>query len=188
MRIVFLGPPGAGKGTQAKLLSEKLSIAHISTGEILREAVRQGTELGKRVKGIMDAGQLVPDQLIVEVIKDRLQADDCQKGYILDGFPRTVAQAEALDSALAIMKQKLSEVVLFEVSGGDVQKRLEHRREAEKRDDDAAKTQSERLKVYQAETAPLINFYESQGILKRVSGAGSVEEVGARVLSTIREC
>lgn len=185
MRFIFLGPPGAGKGTQAKLLSEKLGIAHISTGEMLRDAVRQGSEVGNRVKGIMDAGQLVSDQLMVELVQDRLQAKDCINGYILDGFPRTVAQAQALEVSLSSMGQKLSGVILFEVSGGDVQQRLLHRRTAEQRDDDAAKTQNERLRVYQSETAPLIDFYEKQGMLRRVSGAGSITEVQARVLSAV---
>lgn len=181
-RLIFLGAPGAGKGTQAKLLSEKFGLAHISTGEMLRAAVAEGSELGKKVASIMESGQLVPDALIVEIIKERISKPDCAKGYILDGFPRTVPQAQALDAMLG--EQKVT-VVLFEVTTEDVEKRLANRRSAENRADDSDEVQRERLRVYQEQTAPLIEFYEQRGMLVRVSGAGAIDEVQNRLLESI---
>ena len=177
MKLVFLGPPGAGKGTQAKLLAEKRAIAHISTGEMLRAAVAAGTPLGMQVKGILDAGQLVPDDVMISVIHARTAESDCAKGYILDGFPRTVPQAEALGSMLKSEGSTLSKVVLFDVSEADLSARLANRRGAEARADDDASVQLERLRVYHEKTAPLIDYYARVGELSRVSGAGSVEQV-----------
>ena len=182
MKLIFLGPPGAGKGTQAKLLSERMQFAHISTGEMLRRAVAEGTPLGRQVKEIMDAGQLVPDELMVRLIEERLSAADCRSGCILDGFPRTVPQAEALKRMLDKRQDSISAVVLFDVDESDVAKRLEHRRGAEARADDAQATQLERLRVYRQQTVPLITFYEKSGLLKRVDASGSVEEVYRRLL------
>lgn len=181
-RLIFLGAPGAGKGTQAKLLCEELELAHISTGEMLRAAVAEGTELGKKVGSIMESGQLVPDDLIVELIAERIKKPDCEKGYILDGFPRTVPQAEALGAMLGSAEVT---VVLFEVTMEDVEARLANRRSAENRADDSDDVQRERLRVYQKQTAPLISFYEERGLLTTISGAGSIEEVYGRLKQAV---
>ncbi len=177
MKVVFLGPPGAGKGTQARLLAERKSIAHISTGEMLRAAVAAGTDLGKQVKDIIDSGKLVPDALMVALIEERVKAADCAKGYILDGFPRTVPQAEALATMLSATGVKLDAVVYFDVSESDLLRRLEHRRGVEQRADDSIETQLERLRVYREQTAPLVDFYRAKGALSSVDAAGSVDEV-----------
>ena len=184
-KLVFLGAPGAGKGTQAKLLKEAKSIAHISTGDMLRAAVAEGSELGKQVEEIMNSGALVPDALMVDIISERISKEDCKNGYILDGFPRTVPQAEALAEMLSKRSEELSQVVLFDVSDQDIQLRLENRRAEEGRDDDSLDVQLERLRVYKEQTAPLIEFYENLGLLKRVSGAGAVEEVQSRLLESV---
>lgn len=177
MKLVFLGPPGAGKGTQAKLLADAAKLAHISTGDMLREAVASGSSLGSKVKSIMDAGELVSDNLIVDLIKDRTSHADCAGGYILDGFPRTVAQAEALQQMLKQAGQELDKVVFFSVSEEALKARLENRRTVEGRSDDNVQTQLERLKVYSEKTAPLIDWYRSCGALVSLDATGSIEEV-----------
>lgn len=186
MKVVFLGPPGAGKGTQAKLVSERLQLAHISTGDMLRQAVSEGTALGKQVKEVMDRGQLVSDDLIVKLIEERIQRSDCVHGYILDGFPRTVKQAEALEAMFERAKGKLDAVVLFELTEQDLLSRLSHRRSAEARADDDAETQKERLRIYQEQTAPLIDYYRKKNMLLSVNATGSIEEILDRVLSILK--
>jgi adenylate kinase len=186
LTLVFLGAPGAGKGTQAKLLSEKLSIAHISTGDMLRQAVKAGTDLGQRIQTIMDSGNLVSDELIVELISERVAEADCANGYILDGFPRTVKQAESLDMMMKASGQQISSVVLFEVSEQDVLKRLAHRQSVENRADDNAEVQLERLRVYQKQTAPLIDFYRAKGLLVSVDGSGSIEAIQSSLLAKLK--
>ncbi len=176
-RVVFLGMPGAGKGTQAEKYSASEGIAHISTGAMLRAAVDSGSELGKKVAQIMQEGQLVPDELMVDIIEARTQEDDCQSGYILDGFPRTEQQARSLGEMLEKRSESLSSVVLFELSQDEVRRRLEKRRQEENRADDAADTQDERFRVYEAQTKPLIEYYENSGALVRVDASGTVEEV-----------
>lgn len=177
MKLVFLGPPGAGKGTQAKFCAEKYSIAHISTGDMLRAAVQEGSAVGKKVKSIIDSGQLVPDDLIVQIIRERVKKDDCKKGYLLDGFPRTVPQAVALEGMLSDADTSLDKVILFTLTLSALLKRLAARRSQESRADDSAETQQERLRVYEEQTAPLIEYYKSNGRLVEVDASGTIEEV-----------
>ena len=186
MRTVFLGPPGAGKGTQAKGVASQFGIPHISTGDMLRASVAAATPLGLEVKQIIDSGQLVPDKTIVAIIEDRISQADCAKGYILDGFPRTVIQAEALDEMLKNRGENLDAVVLFDVPSEEVLKRMEARREKEGRVDDSADTQRERLKVYEAQTAPLIDFYRNAQILRPVDGIGSIDEIQERLVGALK--
>jgi adenylate kinase len=203
LKIVLLGPPGAGKGTQAKMLAEKLNVPHISTGEMLRDAVAAQSDLGKRVKEIMDRGELVPDDVMVEVVKERLSQPDAKDGFILDGFPRTVAQAEALEKMLAQMKRPLDAVVELDVGEDEIIRRLSGRWvcsscganfhtvtrppiEAGKcdycgspliqRDDDKPEAISRRLQVYRAQTQPLIDYYRERRLLRTVNGRQGVEK------------
>jgi len=175
-RILFLGPPGAGKGTQAAMLAEALDIPHISSGAMLREAVAEGTELGRKAESIMAAGNLVPDDLVVAMIEERLTRDDAQAGYILDGFPRNVVQAEALQEALG--DDAIDAMLLFDVSEDELVDRLLGRAE-EGRADDAEATIRRRFEVYREETQPLLDAYADRVI--PVDGIGSVAEVFARV-------
>lgn len=185
MKVIFLGPPGAGKGTQAKLLAAKRHLAHISTGDMLRAAVAEGSDLGKQVKGVLDSGQLVSDDLIVQLIQERVQKSDCAQGYILDGFPRTVPQAEALKQMLAKAGAAITAVISFEVAEEAVLGRLTHRAGVEARADDAAEVQRERLRVYREQTAPLIDFYRKEHLLRPVDASGAVEAVQQLVESAL---
>ncbi|MCK4910908.1 MAG: adenylate kinase [Thermodesulfovibrionales bacterium] len=208
MRLVLLGAPGAGKGTQAKMLIEKYGIPQISTGDLLRAAVKEGTELGKEAKGHMDSGGLVPDSVVLGMMKERLGADDTKKGYILDGFPRNTAQAEALDGMLSELGMPIEAALSVDVPLEDLMKRLTGRRtckacgqmfnmyfnapkaegkcdkcggELFQRDDDQEDTIKNRLKVYEEQTAPLIDYYAGKGILKRVEGTGSIDAIFTKV-------
>ena len=185
MRMVFLGAPGAGKGTQAQIFAADKGVAHISTGAMLRDAVSQGTELGKKVQPIIESGNLVPDDLMVALIAERIDQKDCVQGYILDGFPRTVVQAEALDKMLKTRGEALTDVVLFEVTEEAVLKRLEGRRSAEARADDNAAVQMERLRIYKQKTAPLIDYYQKSGQLITVNGDADIDEVQKRLISAV---
>jgi adenylate kinase len=177
MRIVFLGAPGAGKGTQAKLFCEKMGLAHISTGEMLRRAVEQGADIGRRVQSLIDVGLLVPDFLMVELIESRIKEPDAARGYVLDGFPRTVAQAEALAEMLEDSGSRLSHVVFFDLTDHEVLERLKHRREVESRPDDSEDTQQKRLDIYKEQTLPLVEYYAKENMLLRVDAKGTIEEV-----------
>lgn len=200
MRMIFIGPPGAGKGTQAARLVERLAIPHISTGDMFRAAVKAGTPLGKQAKACMDAGQLVPDEVTIGLVKERIAQEDAKEGFMLDGFPRTLPQAEALDAALS---EPLDAVVLLEVPDdlivdrivgrrsdpvtgaiyhltfnpppADIVDRLKHRA------DDTEEACRARLGVYHGQTAPIIPFYEGKGLVKRVNGVGSADEVTERI-------
>lgn len=212
MNIVFLGPPGAGKGTQAKILIEKYGIPQISTGDMLREHRAKGTELGKKAQEYMDKGQLVPDEIILGMVKERLAQPDCAKGFILDGFPRTVAQAEALDKILSEMNKKLDFALALVVPDELLVERLTGRRtckncgmmfhvkykppkvegkcdacggELYQRPDDNEETVRNRLKVYHESTAPLIDYYKKKGILKEIDGSKSIEEITAQLISIL---
>ncbi len=179
---VFLGPPGAGKGTQAKLFCASRSLAHISTGDMLRAAMKAGTELGGKVKEIVDSGMLVSDDIMIELIRERIEMPDCESGFVLDGFPRTMNQAKSLEALFTQKGLSLSATILFEISADALFFRLEERRTSESRADDTAETQLERLRVYEDSTAPLIEYYEGLSILKRVDANFPIEEVERRVL------
>lgn len=204
MKIIMLGAPGAGKGTQAKMIAEKYSIPHISTGDIFRANIKNGTELGKKAKSYMDKGQLVPDELTLDLIMDRFKQDDCKNGYVLDGFPRTIPQAEALDTALKAKGEKVDFAIDVDVPDENIVKRMGGRRacvgcgatyhvvysptkvegvcdkcgeELIVRDDDKPETVLNRLEVYHNQTQPLIDYYNKQGILKSVDGTVDMKDV-----------
>jgi adenylate kinase len=187
-RIVLLGPPGAGKGTQAVLLSKSKKIPHISTGEIMREAVSKGTEIGLKVKSFLDKGDLVPDALVMELIKERLQRADCQSGFLLDGFPRTVEQARGLDDLLEKIDQQLTHLVEISVSESVLLDRIKKRgAQGSGRSDDNDVVAARRLQVYWDQTAPVTGYYQKRGTVKSVDGLGSVDEVHDRLLRAIAE-
>lgn len=204
MKIIMLGAPGAGKGTQAKKIAAKYGIPHISTGDIFRANIKNGTELGKKAKTYMDQGLLVPDELVVDLVVDRVAQDDCGSGYVLDGFPRTIPQAEALDKALASLEQKLDYAIDVEVPDENIISRMGGRRaclgcgatyhmeyaapkaegicdacgkELILRDDDKPETVKKRLDVYHEQTQPLIEYYTSAGILREVDGTRDIDDV-----------
>ena len=187
MRLIFLGPPGAGKGTQAKLLTEKHGIPQLSTGDMLRAAVAAGTDVGKRAKAVMDAGQLVSDAIVNEIVSDRIDSPDCARGFILDGYPRTVPQAEALDQILAGKGIALDAVVELKVDEDALVRRMENR-VAETiaaggtvRSDDNPEAFKRRLTEYREKTAPLSNYYASTGKLQTVDGMANVDKVTAQI-------
>ncbi len=187
MRLIFLGPPGAGKGTQAKLLTEKHGIPQLSTGDMLRAAVAAGTDVGKRAKAVMDAGQLVSDAIVNEIVSDRIDSADCARGFILDGYPRTVPQAEALDQILAGKGLALDAVIELKVDEDALVRRMENR-VAETiaaggtvRSDDNPEAFKRRLTEYREKTAPLSNYYASTGKLQTVDGMANVDVVTAQI-------
>ena len=210
--LVFIGTPGAGKGTQARILKDRLGLPQISTGDLLRAAVAAGTPLGKEAKSYMDKGELVPDSVVLGMVEERLKQDDCKKGYILDGFPRNTAQAEALDKMLASLNMALTAAVSVDVPFDDLMKRLTGRRtckacgqmynvyfsapkkdgvcdkcsgELFQRDDDKEATIKKRLEVYTAQTEPLMGYYKNKGILKSVAGTGSIDEIFNKVCAIL---
>jgi adenylate kinase len=190
VRVVLLGPPGAGKGTQAQIIAERLGVPAISTGDIFRANVSGQTELGQKAKAFMDAGDLVPDEITVAMVKDRLAEPDAKAGFLLDGFPRTIAQAEQLRSSLADLGQELRRVLELVVEEEELVRRLSGRRmlvdgQMVQRDDDKPETVRHRLEVYREQTAPLSGFYESEGLLSRIDAIGEVEEVTARALAAL---
>ena len=214
MKVVMLGAPGAGKGTQAKKIAAKYNIPHISTGDIFRANIKNGTELGKKAKTYMDQGLLVPDELVVDLVVDRVNQEDCADGYVLDGFPRTIPQAEALTKALASQGQKLDYAIDVDVPDENIVRRMSRRRacvgcgatyhleyaptkkegicdvcggELILRDDDKPETVEKRLGVYHEQTQPLIDYYTNAGILKRVDGTVDIEEVFQAVVQILGE-
>lgn len=190
MNIILLGPPGAGKGTQAQRLVEKYGIVQLSTGEMLRAAAASGSELGKQAKRIMDAGQLMPDDLMVQMIADRIDRPDCANGFILDGFPRTTAQAEALDGMLAEKGLKLDAVIELKVDDEVLVDRINTRISqsgAEVRSDDSVETLRKRLAVYHEQTAPILPYYAGRGALRTVDGMSGIDEVSSQVESVLVE-
>lgn len=204
MKIIMLGAPGAGKGTQAKRIAQKYTIPHISTGDIFRANIKNGTELGKKAKEYMDQGLLVPDELTCDLVMDRIQQDDCKNGFVLDGFPRTIPQAEALDAALSKIGQKMDYAIDVDVPDENIVNRMGGRRaclscgatyhvefnptkadgicdacgaQTVLRDDDKPETVQKRLTVYHDQTQPLIDYYKNQGILKSVDGTQPMDSV-----------
>lgn len=208
MRLILLGPPGAGKGTQAQILSNRYEVDKISTGDILRDAIGKRTSLGLKAKGYMDNGRLVPDDLVVELVRERLGTDSCRKGYILDGFPRSMIQAESLEEILKERGESIDRVLFFEIKDDELIRRLSGRRSCEgckrvyhiefhppkvdgkcdscgssliQRDDDRTETVKARLRVYREETELLIAYYNKKGLISRIDGLGKIEEVSKRV-------
>lgn len=187
MRIVLLGAPGSGKGTQAARLKTELKLAHISTGDLLRAQVKAGTPLGLRAKAVMECGQLVSDAIVLEMLEQRLAQADCAGGFILDGYPRNLAQASALDGLLKRIGQPLDLALMLHVDSELLFQRLAGRAQAEGRKDDNPETVRERLRVYEAQTAPVIDYYRGCGELTEVDGVGEVDAVYQRILDAIRQ-
>jgi adenylate kinase len=183
LRLVVLGPPGAGKGTQAVKLAEHFACADVATGDIFRANVAEGTELGRAAQEYMDRGDLVPDDVVIAMVMERLAERDCDSGFVLDGFPRTVAQAEALDRRLAELGTPLEAALSFDVTEEELLRRLAGRAAAQHRADDAEQTIRHRLEVFAIKTRPLIDYYRHRRLLNMVDGVGRVEEVTGRILS-----
>ncbi|MBB84583.1 MAG: adenylate kinase [Deltaproteobacteria bacterium] len=180
-RMILLGPPGAGKGTQATSLIDRLGIPHVSTGDMLRAAVAAETPVGLQAKTVMESGELVSDEIVIGIAEERLSEDDAQKGFLLDGFPRTIAQAEALEGLLSKLGVELDCCLALTVDNDAIVERLLKRAEIEGRADDNEETIRERMREYDAKTAPLLDFYRSRGRLVEVDGMGTIEEVGERI-------
>ncbi|MBE5830073.1 MAG: adenylate kinase [Butyrivibrio sp.] len=212
MKIIMLGAPGAGKGTQAKMIADKFGIPHISTGDIFRANIKNGTDLGKKAKEYMDKGQLVPDELTVEILLDRVANDDCKNGYVLDGFPRTIPQADVLDKELTKLGDKVDFAINVDVPDENIVRRMSGRRaclkcgatyhiehippkkegicdtcgsELVQRDDDKPETVQNRLAVYHEQTQPLIEYYDKKNILKTVDGTKDMQEVFNNIVSIL---
>lgn len=185
MRLVLLGPPGSGKGTQSARLNTELGICHLSSGDLLRDAVKRETELGKQAKGYMDAGRLVPDELVLAMMRERLSADDCRPGFLLDGFPRTLAQAHALAEMLDENGWPLDHAISLDVAESEILSRIQGRREQEARSDDDEATARQRLAVYEEQTKPLLEFYREAGLLTEIDGVGTPAEIYARISAVV---
>lgn len=185
IRLLIVGPPGAGKGTQAERIVQRYAVPWISTGDIFRANIKEGTELGKRVSQLIEAGQLVPDELTNEIVADRLQQADVAPGFLLDGYPRTVDQAHALDAVLGAQGHTLDAVVLLEVDTDVVVERLLGRAQIEGRVDDTEEIIRHRQEVYAEQTKPLVDFYAERGILVTVDGLGQVDEVTERIFTAL---
>lgn len=185
MRIVLLGAPGSGKGTQASLLKDRLGVPHISTGELLRAAVREGTALGRQAKAVMERGELVSDEIVLGMLEERFGLPDTAGGFILDGYPRNQEQARALDALLARLQQPVDCAVQLDVDEGVILERITLRGAAEGRADDNPESVRTRLQVYREQTAPVIEHFAAQGKLARVEGTGSVEEIAERIVACL---
>lgn len=185
MRIVLLGPPGSGKGTQAALLVEQLEVPHISTGAILRDATKKGTQLGLQAKALTDKGELVPDNVMSELLEERLGSEDVANGFILDGYPRNLAQASSLEALLERLDKPIDQAILIDIDDEHIIKRIAKRALEEGRADDTEETVRNRLRVYAEQTAPVADFYAERGLLTKVLGEGSRNEIFQRLLSII---
>lgn len=186
MRLVLLGPPGAGKGTQATIITEAFAIPHVSTGDIFRSHVSQGTTLGTQAQAYMDRGELVPDDIVIDMVTARLDEADAAEGFLLDGFPRTVPQAQVLEGLLQERDRPLDVVVRLLVDEAELIARLESRRAIEGRSDDDIEVIRKRLVEYRSKTAPLETFYAERGLLRDVEAVGDIDEIGARTLELLR--
>jgi adenylate kinase len=186
MRVVLLGAPGSGKGTQAAILKERLAVPHISTGELLRAAGNAGSELGLKAKAVMDRGELVSDDIMLGLIEERLQADDVTNGFILDGYPRNLAQAAALDEVLERIGQPLDIAIQIDIDTEMVVARIAKRAQEEGRSDDSEETVRNRMAIYEAQTAPVVGYYAEHGLLTRVLGDGSIEDVQQRMAAVLQ--
>ncbi|MBW2147439.1 MAG: adenylate kinase [Deltaproteobacteria bacterium] len=212
MKLIMMGPPGAGKGTQAQMLAERFSCPHVSTGDMFREAVKKGSPMGTRAREYMDKGALIPDPIVIGMVEERIDQPDCRNGYILDGFPRTVAQAEALDTSLSRRGAAIDHVINVDVEDAEIVKRLAGRRtcrrcgwtchvvfdpskvvgvcdncggELFQRADDSEKTVQARLRVYKEQTTPLIQYYQQKGLLRSITGQGSINEIFNRIMEVV---
>ena len=186
MRIVLMGAPGSGKGTQAALIVKEMGLPHISTGDLLRAAVASGSDLGRQAKAVMDRGELVSDDIVLGLLEERLGQDDAARGFILDGYPRNIAQAEALDALLERLGQPVDEALQIDIDEEQVVKRIAKRAALEGRSDDTEETVRNRLTVYAEQTAPVVDFYARKGVLSRVLGDGSIEEVFQRIRGVLQ--
>jgi len=186
MRIVIMGAPGSGKGTQAALIVKELGLDHVSTGDLLRAAVASGSELGKKAKEVMDRGELVSDQIVLGLLEERLTGTENEAGFILDGFPRNLAQASALDELLERIGKPVDEALQIDVDEEQVVERIAKRAALEGRSDDTEETVRNRLKVYGELTAPVVDYYAQKGILSRVLGDGTIEEVFQRIRAVLQ--
>jgi len=186
MRIVLLGAPGSGKGTQAALMVKSLGSPHISTGVLLRAAVEAGSELGRQAKAVMDRGELVSDDIMLGLIEERLSQDDATKGFILDGYPRNLVQAEALEALLERIGQPVDEALQIDVDEEQVVARIAKRAAEEGRSDDTEEVVRNRMEVYAEQTAPVIGFYADRGVLTRIMGEGSIDDVFQRIMAVLR--
>ncbi|AKT51300.1 adenylate kinase [Arsenicicoccus sp. oral taxon 190] len=186
MQLIIMGPPGAGKGTQAAKIADRLGIPAISTGDIFRANIKNGTELGLRVKEITAAGQYVPDEITNAIVEDRLAQDDCEPGFLLDGYPRTVGQVAALDAMLQASGRAIDHALVLTVDTDAVVQRLLRRAEVEGRVDDTEDVIRERMAVYARETAPLIDLYRERGLLREVDGMGEIDDVTQRLLQAVQ--
>lgn len=185
MRIVLLGAPGSGKGTQAALLHKRLGLPHISTGELLRAAVQERTPLGQQAKGFLDKGELVPDGLMLNLIEERLSESDVETGFLLDGYPRNVAQAEALDQLLERIGQPVDEAIQIDIDPEKIIARIAKRAAEEGRSDDSEEVFRNRMRVYEEQTSPVVDYYAERGVLTRILGDGSIEDVHRLLLSVL---
>lgn len=185
MNLIFLGPPGSGKGTQAIRIAEKFGLVHLSTGDLLREAVKAKTELGQQAEGFMSRGDLVPDDLIIGLIEEIVDSGELANGFILDGFPRTIKQAESLQEMLSRHSIKTDHVILLKVSDAVIAERIKGRAKAEGRSDDTQKIVLNRLAVYVEQTEPIVEFYRNESLIKEIEGEAAPEEVFERIVSAV---
>ena len=186
MKLLIMGPPGVGKGTQASRIKSRLNIAHLSTGDILRTKIEQKTDTGVQAKLYMDAGKLVPDQILLNIIQDRIKNPDCDSGYLLDGFPRTLPQAVGLEKIMESITHTLDLVISLTADENELVERLIKRGKESGRSDDTPEVIRNRQKIYWEQTAPLVDFYENKGILKNVDGLGEISEITERILTILK--